>query len=197
MKFELEINSNKIEVELITKKSIKHCYLRVLKYNYIQIKANLNFTIKDARALIKKKELWLEKNILRLENSSLLKDEFYFLGNIETIFEVDFNLVEYYSKTAKEIIPEIVEEFSNKMKLFPKALKFRNNKSRWGSCSYKNVINLNINLMRFPKEVIEYIVIHELAHIKHKNHSKRFWNEVELFCPLYKQREKELLLFNN
>lgn len=197
LKFVVTINSNKIDVELIKKKNIKHCYLRILKKDFIQIKANNYFTLNDAKELLKNKESWLKKNILKFDQNKLLEKEFYFLGEVETIFEDDFNIVEYYKECSKEYIPPIVEEYSKKMQLFPKDLKFRNNKSRWGSCSFHNVINLNINLMRFPKEVIEYIVIHELAHIKHKNHSKDFWSEVEKFCPFYKQRHKDLLLFNN
>ena len=81
------------------------------------------------------------------------------------------------------------------MSLYPSNLKFRNNKGRWGSCSYKNSISLNINLMKFPLSVIEYVIIHELAHIKHKNHSKFFWDLVEVFCPKYKDEEVLLKSF--
>jgi len=55
----------------------------------------------------------------------------------------------------------------------------RNQRTRWGSCSVKNNINLNMNLVRLPEELIDYVILHELVHIKHKNHSKKFWEEMD------------------
>ena len=62
------------------------------------------------------------------------------------------------------------------------------------SLYYKNGLNFNILLMKFPIEVMEYVIVHELAHIKHKNHSKDFWNLVAVYCSNYKEVEK---LFKN
>ena len=106
--------------------------------------------------------------------------------------EIIANLNPEDTEKAKEIIPNIVDKYSEKMSLFPNTLKFRKNKSRWGSCSGLNNINLNIFLMKLPLEAIEYVVVHELAHIKHKNHSRRFWNLVEEFIPNYKSIEKTI-----
>ena len=76
------------------------------------------------------------------------------------------------------------------MQLYPNKISYRKNKRTWGSCNYKNELNFNILLMRYPIYIMEYIVIHELAHIKYKNHSKDFWILVEKFCPNYKDIEK-------
>lgn len=192
MNFEINIDSKIINVKVINKINIKHCYLRVLKKDQIEIKANIFFTLKDAKALLVKKHNWLLKGLKRFDSSSLPINQFYFLGKIEDIFESNFDLIAYYKSTAQEIMPKLVEKHSNIMSLYPSSLKFRNNKSRWGSCSYKNSIILNINLMKFPLCVIEYVIVHELAHIKHKNHSKKFWNLVQEYCPTYK--EEEILL---
>lgn len=192
MNFEINIDSRIINVSIINKTNIKHCYLRLLNKDNIEIKANIFFTLDDAKKLISKKHKWLVKGLNKFNSSSLKNNQFYFLGNIEDIFEDDFDLIAYYKNTALEIMPELVEKHSKRMSLYPSDLKFRNNKSRWGSCSYKNSIILNINLMKFPLSVIEYVIIHELAHIKHKNHSKKFWNFVQEYCPSYK--EEEILL---
>ena len=192
LKFEIEVNYKKLNVELVHRKNMRHTYLRLLKHDLLQIKANKFFTLDDAKNLVNKKLPWIEKSLLKIEVSKLDKNQFYFLGEKEDIFEDKFNLVEYYRQTAKEIIPLLVEKHSNIMGLEYTGLKFRNNKRTWGSCSYRNSICLNINLMKFPKSVIEYVIIHELAHIVHKNHSKKFWELVAKFCPNYK--EEELLL---
>jgi predicted metal-dependent hydrolase len=78
------------------------------------------------------------------------------------------------------------------MNLHPSRVSFRFNKTRWGSCSYKNSIVFNYYLAKLPEDVIEYVVVHELAHIKHKNHQKNFWALVGEFLPDFKNRLKKL-----
>lgn len=71
-------------------------------------------------------------------------------------------------------------------------ISLRNQKSRYGSCSYLNNISLNINLMKFDFDVIDYVLIHELCHTRIKNHSQKFWQEVEKYCPNWKILRKRL-----
>ena len=68
----------------------------------------------------------------------------------------------------------------------------RNQKTRWGSCSGKNNINLNVNLIRLPDELIDYIILHELVHTRVKDHSKQFWNELDKFVEKAKHLNKKL-----
>lgn len=65
-------------------------------------------------------------------------------------------------------------------------------KSRWGSCSSKGNLNFNSSLIQAPDSVIDYVIIHELAHLIELNHSPKFWNIVEKFCPDYQEAEKWL-----
>ena len=68
----------------------------------------------------------------------------------------------------------------------------RNQKSRWGSCSSTGTISLNWRLIQTPQFVCDYIILHELAHLRHMNHSGKFWREVESLCPDYPQAKKWL-----
>ncbi len=68
----------------------------------------------------------------------------------------------------------------------------RNQKTRWGSCSDKNNINLNMHLVRLPDHLIDYVIVHELLHTRIKNHTKRFWSELARYVPDPKACQKEL-----
>ena len=85
-------------------------------------------------------------------------------------------IVETYRLEAKEIIPPRIEYFSKKHNLPYNKLTIKDIKSRWGSCSGKNNINLSLYLMQLPDELIDYVILHELTHTLEKNHGKGFWN---------------------
>jgi predicted metal-dependent hydrolase len=79
-------------------------------------------------------------------------------------------------KEAKMYLPRRLKEFSIKHGLYYKSLSLRDTKTRWGSCTHDNKINVCIHVMKLPDELIDYVLLHELAHIKEKNHSKAFWD---------------------
>lgn len=97
---------------------------------------------------------------------------------------------------AKAYLPERIREIANYHGFNFKKITLRNNKSRWGSCSYDNNINLNIHLMRLPHKLIDYVIIHELCHTVEKNHGKRFWALVENVMPGSKHFDKQLKNYN-
>jgi predicted metal-dependent hydrolase len=108
----------------------------------------------------------------------------------EEIFQRHVN--HFYKEEAKRHIPSFVERWSDIMRLKPNKISFRKTKRQWGSCSGKNDLSFNTMMMKLPRDVIQYIIVHELAHIKHKHHQKSFWLEIEKHMPDYKQHVTEL-----
>lgn len=88
---------------------------------------------------------------------------------------------------AKNILPQKVDYYSKLMKLYPTAIKITKAQTRFGSCSGKNSICFSYMLMMYPDKAIDYVVVHELAHIKHKDHSTKFYKLIENYMPKYKQ----------
>ncbi len=98
----------------------------------------------------------------------------------------------FYKYYAKEYLTPRVEYLSSMMGLKYSELKFRKMKSRWGSCSSKNSITLNTELIKVDKELIDYVIVHELAHLTHMNHSKKFHSLVSSYISNAKELNKKL-----
>ncbi len=101
-------------------------------------------------------------------------------------------LKKWYISKARELLAERIRIYSPLIGLSPKKLAVKEQKTRWGSCSSKGNINLNWKLVMSPLPVADYVVIHELCHLKEMNHSKKFWGIVEAIMPDYKVYRKWL-----
>ena len=114
----------------------------------------------------------------------------YFLDGIEFTTKEEFR--KYLRKKAKTYLPKRLEEIAQQFgyKYNKVALKFM--KSRWGSCSFKNNINLNISLITLENELIDYVLLHELVHTVEKNHSEAFWARVLTHMPDARVRRRAL-----
>lgn len=94
-------------------------------------------------------------------------------------------LVDFLKKTAKTVFLELASEWAKRMKTSYPKLTVTSAKTRWGSCSGNNALHFSFRLLYAPKEAIEYVIVHELAHTFHKNHGAGFWKTVEKFMPDY------------
>jgi len=93
---------------------------------------------------------------------------------------------------AGEMLPQKLQFLSSQTGLSGKGLQIKSYRARWGSCRHDGVIQLNWKLIMAPSEVIDYVLVHELSHLKHFNHSAAFWALVDQHCPEYKQRRQWL-----
>jgi predicted metal-dependent hydrolase len=98
-------------------------------------------------------------------------------------------LVKWYQLGARSIFSAMVRQWAQRMSMHSPKVMVKDQQRLWGSYSARTkTVNLNWRMMAFPPEIIEYIVIHELCHAKHLDHSRSFWNEVALYCPDWKAR---------
>ncbi len=153
----------------------------------IQVDLQCNITVrapylcsqKEIDAFVLSKKTWLENTIIKQREKQ---------KNTKIYTEDDIKALR---KKAKEIVPEKVKYYSEIMGVVPETIKINSAKKRYGSCSGNNGLNFSLYLMDKPEEFIDYVVIHELAHIKHHNHSKDFYDFVAQFMPNYKDVVKK------
>lgn len=98
----------------------------------------------------------------------------------------------YLEKRAKALFPKLTQELANKVGVTPSKINIKVLKDRWGSATPTGEINLNYSLMKAPRNVIKYVILHELCHFKIKDHSPRFWNLIGKHMPKYEESVKWL-----
>lgn len=92
-------------------------------------------------------------------------------------------VLDFYRKLAKTELPQAFDSQVSRLPFQPARLSIRNQKTKWGSCSSRGTISLNWRLVKCPTDIRDYIIIHELCHLKHFNHSRSFWNTVRKYYP--------------
>ena len=134
-----------------------------------------------------------EKQIFKIYDGSEIKlDSGTLLFPRQFLQKAETKLIYWYKEKAIEVIAEIARHYSEISGWKFKTINITSAKGRWGSCSSTGSINFTWKLAMAPLEIIDYVVVHELAHITEKNHSSRFWNKVQTLLPDYKKRRKWL-----
>lgn len=119
-------------------------------------------------------------------------DEAFYIPPMLDAPDIRDAVVAVYKLAAKNYIPERVSTISQKMGLTPSAVKINSAKSHWATCSHLSSLNFTWYCIMAHPEAIDYIIIHELCHMRHFNHSPEFWAEVEKYCPDYKTHKSHL-----
>ena len=173
-----KIQDIEVEYEVIHRK-VKYARLEI-KTDKIRLIMPLNYN--EDEEIIKKHEKWIYNKISRIKASQKEADN----------KELNFVMT---TKEFKDMVISSVEKFSMILGVEVNKVFFKKMKTRWGSCSSRRNVNINMYLMHLPAYLIEYVVFHEIAHLVEMGHNKRFWKIIEQKYPDYKEIEDELLLY--
>lgn len=146
----------------------------------VVLRAPLWCSDKVIEGFIDDKKDWLETALQRQKKRN------------ENKVVLDNEKISELKKRAKEVIPQRVEYYSKIMNVQPNGIKITSAQKRFGSCSSKNSLCFSYMLMLYPEEAIDYVVVHELAHIRFHNHGKAFYSFIKEILPDYNDRERLL-----
>lgn len=204
MKYEI---NNILYNVIVKRKNNKNTYIRVDENKNIVVTTNYFVTNNKIKQILDNNINFLKKNL-----SKEKKDGFYLMGKKydiivdEKIKDVEIlddvikvnnlkKLNSWYKMKILSIFKDHLDFYYNKFDEnipYP-ILKIKSMKTRWGVCNRKvNSVTLNLNLVKYDSSCLDYVIIHELSHFVHFNHSKSFWNTVSKYCPNYKEIEKKL-----
>lgn len=192
--------------------------LQISRGSNLELVLPRGYELSDAEKFIKQKSGWISKHLRPKEK----KDEKFLLFGMEIKIVQAYELFTRQHKLsfeknelrivspegsridlsklyniwlrnfAKRYLPERTNDLADKYGFKINKVTVRNQKTRWGSCSVRGNLSFNFNLVQYKKEIIDYVILHELCHLKEMNHSKKFWLLVEKICPDYKILRKEL-----
>lgn len=164
----------------------------------IFVKANLSTSKKVIESFLLQKKDWILKNQSRFQENrkrSLPVGQFYFLGQVQSMAEhhlTSDQLKKFYVKKAKEFLPKRIADLAEQTQLYPRKVTIRMQATRWGSCSAKGHLSINAKLMAAPLWIIDSVLLHELCHLQHMNHSKEFWSLLSNHSPHHKKADEWL-----
>lgn len=210
----------------VIKKRTKIAKIRISNDFKVTAIVPMSYTSGMTDELINKKKEWINKTLRKLKNRTKeieLADNEILLFGEKYKFELDANidnkiltyneskkivsnlnltenrhlLINWYKHLAHKYISKKSIELAEKNDFKYERLFIRNQKTKWGTCSSRKNISFNWRLIMCPEYIIEYIIIHELSHLKEMNHSGRFWEEVEKIIPNYKIAKSWLIEYES
>ena len=138
-----------------------------VKPEFVRVVIPKRQSFKSAQKFVESRLEWIKKNKTKIKLQTQKKDE----------------LPEIDRKVARKVLCRRIGELAQLHNFVYNRISIRKQKTRWGSCSSKDNINLNMNLLHLPPELMDYVLLHELVHTKVKNHSKDFWDELDTVVP--------------
>ena len=154
----------------------KHLNISIKEPAKVRVAVPRGISFEIAKNFTHSKIGWISKHLLKIQLRPKIR-----------IFDKPVD-----KQAAREFLERRIKELADQFGFVYNKVTIRNQKTRWGSCSVKNNINLNMQLMNIPNHLIDYVILHELVHTKVKNHSPLFWGSLDRYVGNAKAIDKEL-----
>ncbi len=211
-----------IKIDKLVRSKRRTLALEITSDARLVVRAPLHAPLNYIEGFIRKKQAWIRRKLdeaailpRTAEKQFVEGEEFLYMGKAYPLSIVDGRKVgiasngmfrfpsaflpyarevvtAWYKTEAQKVISGRVEWYAGKTGLVPVKIRITNAKNRWGSCGPNGSLNFSWRLVMAPLPVIDYLVVHELAHIAHHNHSRLFWDKVGTIMPDYAERDKWL-----
>jgi predicted metal-dependent hydrolase len=182
----IELQGRKIEYNLRKKRGVRSVRLSIHSDGSCVVTAPKWYPLYLINNFITSKADWIWQNISHIDFTAAAEKR---AGKKAEYAEM--------KKLAKIIAEERVKFFNHHYNFQYNRISIRNQRTCWGSCSRKGNLNFNYAIIKLPEELRDYVIVHELCHLKELNHSKRFWNLVRVAIPEYKDKRKKLKSIKN
>jgi len=178
----------------IRKRSKKNIIIKINELYDVEVSIPPKFPYKTGEGFL---ELNFEKIYLIIEKKKeadriFFEDEFIVVLGEKRLKSEIKNIEDFLMTEAKRVYKEILNRWIKNIGVKPNKIKIKKMKSAWGICYSNKNITLNLKLIHLKRDLIEYVIVHELCHLHIMNHSKEFWNLVERFIPDYMEKRKSL-----
>ncbi|MFH1729895.1 MAG: YgjP-like metallopeptidase domain-containing protein [Pseudomonadota bacterium] len=167
-------------INLVKTKRAKRFIISIQPFKDVRISIPYYASYKEGISVLEKRKEWIKKAQIKMKDYESKQKP------------LEADLVNSLQNRALNYLPKRTNMLAQKLGFKVNKISLKNMSSRWGSCSTNNNINLNIQLMRLPGKLIDYVIIHELFHIRHHNHGKRFWEDLDKAIGNSRFLEKEL-----
>jgi predicted metal-dependent hydrolase len=149
----------------------RHINITIKPFRGVRVAVPPGVSFRSARNFIRDKRDWVRRHLVRMRKYE------------HQLIKVPADTPPVEKATAARILTRRLRELAEKHGFAYNRVTIRNQRTRWGSCSYKNNISLNMKLLRLPDELIDYVLLHELVHTRVHNHGPEFWHEIEKYVP--------------
>lgn len=178
-----------VTYEIIRSKR-KSCSLSLNEKGILIVRVPLYMHDRDVEHIICQKQYWITERLSEQQERQLHKPQNNYTESQRLALE------KRYREAAREFIPKraayYAASYPSIIRRSYSRISIRNQKTRWGSCSSKGTLSFNWRLMLAPPGILDYVIVHELCHLAHMNHSAEFWKCVGTILPDYKERRKWL-----
>jgi predicted metal-dependent hydrolase len=189
----MSVHDTQVAIVIARHRLARRYVVRVRPDGEVRLTVPRGASIKGGLAFVRRQADWIERERLRLQGlaaSWTPGSTVWFRGERVPVTADGFQA--HARDLAERELPARCIGLARSHGIEIAEVQVRDQRSRWGACSPRRAITLNWRLIQMPSSVSDYVILHELAHVRHPNHSRRFWREVERLCPAWRESERWL-----